>query len=103
MCLIILVAFLGPRLLLFLWWLGDQAMWSTTFNNAILPLLGFFFFPWTTVFYVVVAPGGVVELDWLLIGFGMVLDVVSAGAGWWKRRNAWEGYQAPPPGPMAPP
>ena len=53
-CAFALLAILGPRALIFFWWLADPARWSVTFNNQVLvPVLGFVFLPWTTVMYVV--------------------------------------------------
>jgi hypothetical protein len=104
MCLVISILLFGPRLVLFLWWLLEPAKWAATFESAFVPLIGFFLFPWTTLSYVVVAPQGVTDLDWLLIGLGVVADVASFAGSSLKGRGQMPGYQAPPPGPpMSPP
>ncbi len=57
-CGIAILGILGPRALIFFWWLMDPARWSVTFGGeALLPALGFLFLPWTTIMYVAVLGG----------------------------------------------
>ena len=58
-CLVTTLALLGPRAGIVVWWLLQPGRWSVTFDSFLWPLLGFVFLPWTTLMYVVVAPGGV--------------------------------------------
>ena len=87
MCLVILAALLGPRLVMALWWLLDMARWSATFDNFLLPVLGFLLAPWTTIIYVLVAPDGVTGIDWLWIVIAVVADLGSLGGGAARRRS----------------
>jgi hypothetical protein len=97
MCLAVGCLFLfGPRAAIIIWWLADQLRWSLTFDNAIVPILGFLFLPWTTLMYVLVAPQGLTGLD----VFGMVLavlaDIGSLFGGGWRQRDRLPGYGSPP-------
>jgi hypothetical protein len=81
--------FLGPRAGIVIWWLLEPVRWQRTFDTFLWPLLGFLFLPWTTLAYVVVAPGGVVGLDWILLTLGLVIDLASyTGGGYGNRGRA---------------
>jgi hypothetical protein len=97
MCLVVGCLFIfGPRAAVLIWWLVDQVRWALTFDNAIVPILGFLFLPWTTLMYVLVAPQGLTGLD----VFGMILavlaDIGSLFGGGWRQRNQLPGYGTPP-------
>ena len=49
-CLIVLLALISPRLALVAVWLLTDIL-SRAFENALLPLIGFFLLPWTTLVY----------------------------------------------------
>ena len=51
-CLVALLALLSPRLALAAIWLFSDLL-SRAFDSWILPLLGFFLLPWTTLGYAV--------------------------------------------------
>ncbi len=61
---------LGPRAAILIWWIWQPGRWDLAFSTWFWPILGFVFAPWTTMSYVLVAPGGVNSLDWIWIGFG---------------------------------
>ena len=86
MCLLIFALLFSPRLVMVIWWLLDMARWSATFDNIILPVIGFVLAPWTTLMYVLVAPGGVAGIDLLLLGIAAVVDLGSLGGGAARRR-----------------
>ncbi|MFW5720255.1 MAG: hypothetical protein ACOCXT_04490 [Candidatus Dojkabacteria bacterium] len=87
-CIVAFGAFFGPRIVIFLWWLLDQMRFSRAFDNFLLPFLGFLFFPWTTLFFVIVAPfGNVIGTDWLWLGIGVLLDLGSYGGGGYSRNK----------------
>ncbi|MFV1858584.1 MAG: hypothetical protein ACC647_04455 [Anaerolineales bacterium] len=77
----------GPRLASIIWWLFQPVRWSLAFSSAIWPILGIIFLPWTTLFYMLVFPGGVVGLDWLWLGIGVFADVASYTGGAARRRD----------------
>lgn len=96
-CLVTTLLLLGPRLAILVWWLVDSARvylafetWPHPLNLAfpqwVWPLAGAIFVPWTTLAYLVVFPGGVVGLDWLWLGLGLLIDV-SAHSGGFRSRN----------------
>ena len=88
MCLLFaILAVLGPRALIFFWWLLEPARWSVTFQSAVVPLIGFLFLPWTTIMYVLVFPGGIEGLDWLWLGLGLFADIASYGGSAWGNRD----------------
>ena len=43
--------------------------------------------PWTTLAYVLMSPGGVDGLQWLVVGFGVLLDLGALGGGGYSNRN----------------
>jgi hypothetical protein len=86
MCLVIFALVFSPRLVMVIWWLLDMARWSATFDNVLLPILGFFIAPWTTLMYLLVAPSGVAGIDWLWLGIAVVIDLGSLGGGAASRR-----------------
>lgn len=91
MCLLFaILALLGPRALIFFWWVLEPARWGATFQNGIVPLIGFLFLPWTTIAWVAVFPGGVEGLDWLWVGIALVVDVASYGGSAWGNRDKTE-------------
>jgi hypothetical protein len=90
MCLVIFALIFSPRLVMVIWWLLDMARWSSTFDSILLPILGFVLAPWTTLMYVLVAPGGINGIDWLLLGGAALVDLASLGGGAARRRRATE-------------
>ncbi len=86
-CLLVILALLGPRAGIILWWLFDMSRWSSAFNTIIWPILGFIFLPWTTLAYVLVFSRGISGLDWLVLVIGLLVDLGSYGGGYKKRRR----------------
>lgn len=72
----------GPRVGLFLLWLFTDRL-ALAFDSWVLPVLGFFFLPWTTVLYALAfAPTrGVRGIGWLFVLFGFLADVGSYTGG----------------------
>jgi hypothetical protein len=90
-CLFTVLALLGPRAAVVVWWLMDPARWNLAFTGFLVPFLGLLFLPLTTLMYVIVFPGGVDGFDivWLGIAFG--LDLFSAVGGGYKNRSTITG------------
>ena len=90
-CLLVIFAFLGPRVGILFWYLFDPLRWQSAFSQFhtfLVPLAGALFLPWTTVFYVLVAPHGVVQVGgWLWIIVGVVFDLVSYSGGGYGGRE----------------
>ena len=95
-CLITALLVLGPRITILFWWLMNARRFSLAFQPPawplqlpfpywVWPLLGLIFLPWTTLAYLVVFPAGVVGLDWLWLGLGLLIDIGSYSSGGYSR------------------
>src|SRR5688572_25194661 len=83
-CLLALLALISPRLVLFLLWLFSDVL-SRAFDGWIVPLLGFFLLPWTTLAYVAFwdwGPGRqVTGIEWFFVVVAFLIDLGSYGHG----------------------
>jgi hypothetical protein len=91
-CFFTILVFLGPRFAAIIWWLVAPLRWVgdtvvSAFNSIIWPILGIIFLPWTTLMYVIVAPGGLLGFDWLWIALAVVADIASYGGGAFGNRD----------------
>jgi hypothetical protein len=91
-CFFTILVLLGPRAGILVWWLVDQNLWSRVYDTFIIPFLGFLFLPWTTLMYVIVAPGGIDGFDWVWIGLAVVADLASYSGGAYGNRGRMPGY-----------
>lgn len=91
-CLLTTLVFIGPRAGILVWWLLQPLRWTATFPSFIWPLLGFLFLPWTTLMYVVVAPGGIIFFDWVLLGIAVLSDLAMYGGGAYGNRDRLPAY-----------
>ena len=95
-CVFTILIFLGPRFAGPLRWLLQPARWVGAlgaFQTWIWPLLGLIFLPWTTLMYVIVAPGGINGLwEWLFIGLAVIADIGSYTGGGYGNRRRIPGY-----------
>ena len=73
-CAFLMLVLLGPRIVGVFWWIFQPLRWQSAFSSFlgggnlwwIWPVLGIVFLPWTTIMYVIVAPGGIDSWDWLV-------------------------------------
>lgn len=86
-CVVAALLLIGPRAGLVVWWLLDPGRFGSAFASLLVPLLGFLFLPWTTIAYLVVFPGGIGLLGWLLILIGLLADLSGYGGGVRSRRR----------------
>lgn len=87
-CLFTTLLFLGPRAAIVVWWFLQPGRWQMTFDSFILPLLGFFILPWTTLMFMGFGTTGLVGLDWLWLGLGVVADIgMYVGGGYGNRER----------------
>ena len=70
-CLLVLIAVAFPRLVLFLTWLLSNAL-ERAYSNILIPILGFFFLPVTTLIY-----AWMVNYHMRLEGLNLLLLVVA--------------------------
>jgi hypothetical protein len=78
-CLIALFALISPRLALFFILLFSN-MIDRAFDGWIVPVLGFFLLPWTTLAYVVMYDVGTREVsgfEWFIVGLAFLVDLAA--------------------------
>ena len=83
-CFLALLALISPRLVLFLLWIFGDLL-SRAFNSWIIPLLGFFLLPWTTLAYAAFWDWGaghhVVGFEWFFVALAFFIDLSSYASG----------------------
>jgi hypothetical protein len=77
MCLFFSILFLGPRFGLLVYWLGWPARWNLAFDSWVVPIIGFFIAPWTTLTWVLCSPGGINGLDLLFVPLAALADIAT--------------------------
>jgi hypothetical protein len=77
-CLVVLLALLSPRLALFFIFLFSNLL-SRAFDGWLVPLLGFFLLPWTTLAYAVMwnSSSRVYGFEWFVVILAFLLDLGS--------------------------
>ena len=88
-CIVALIGMAAPRFAIFLVWLFSDRM-AIAFNGFFEAFLGFLLLPFTTLFFALVyAPvDGVNGFGWLIVAFGLALDISSYSSGAKARRDA---------------
>jgi len=95
-CFFLALVLAGPRIAGAFWWLFQPMRWNLAFAGWfglwwIWPVLGIIFLPWTTLAYVILAPGGLNVFSFLMIGIMLVADITSYASG--ARRKQLPGYE----------
>ena len=88
-CLVALFALISPRLALFAIWIFSNWL-DRAFDDWIVPVLGFFLLPWTTLAYTVMwsaGLNGVAGFEWFIVGVAFLFDLGSLAQGDRKRRG----------------
>jgi hypothetical protein len=88
-CLVVLLAAISPRLALVAVWIFSDWL-SEAFASWVLPLLGFFLLPWTTLAYAGMWAAGSNEVygfEWFIVGLAFVVDLSSWVGGGRRRRG----------------
>jgi hypothetical protein len=87
-CLVALLALISPRLALFAIFLFSDLL-SDAFDSWLVPLLGFFLLPWTTLAYAVMwvsSTNQVSGFEWFIVILAFLIDLGSyAGGGRYRR------------------
>jgi hypothetical protein len=88
-CVLILLAFFTPRIVLFILWLFTNYL-SRAYDGFVLPFLGFLFLPATTLAYAIARNelGGMNGLGIVVVLIGLAVDVGLLGGGARQRRMA---------------
>lgn len=87
-CLVVLLAFLSPRLALFFIFLFSDLL-SRAFDSWFVPFLGFFLLPWTTLAYAVMwsSSDRVYGFEWFIVVLAFFLDLGSYASRGRARRD----------------
>jgi hypothetical protein len=78
-CFLVVLGLLGPRLAFLYAWIFTPRVTEAFDGSFWWPLLGVLLLPWTALGYVAAwSPAeGVTGLGWLVIGFGLLLDIAT--------------------------
>lgn len=83
-CLVSLFALISPRLALFVLWIFSSVL-SRAFSSWVIPLLGFFLLPWTTLAYALAwdwsAGHHVSWFGWVIVAVFFFIDLSSYAGG----------------------
>jgi hypothetical protein len=71
-----------------LWLFSD--LLSSSFDGWLLPLLGFFLLPWTTLAYALLwaSSDGVLGIEWFFVALAFLVDIGAFAGGGRRRRGA---------------
>ena len=89
-CFVALFALISPRLALFALFLFSDLL-SRAYEDWIVPFIGFFLLPWTTLAYAVmwsVGTHGVKGFEWFIVILAFLFDLGSWREGRGARRRA---------------
>lgn len=88
-CLVALFALISPRLALFVMWLFSDLL-SRAFESWVVPLIGFFLLPWTTLAYAAMwsSSDRVYGFEWFIVALGFVFDLASYSRVERRRRHS---------------
>ena len=86
-CLVAVFALISPRRVLVILWLFSNLV-DRAFDSIVLPILGFFLVPTTTVIYVLAyrPVEGVTSFGWILVLVGLFIDFGVYGGAFRSRR-----------------
>ena len=82
-CIAALLALISPRLALFFIFVFSDLL-SDSFDSWLVPLLGFFLLPWTTLAYAVMWSSGfndVTGIEWFFVALAFIADLASYAGG----------------------
>ena len=90
-CFLALLALISPRLVLFFLWIFSDLL-GDAFDSWILPFLGFFLLPWTTLSYAAFWDWGagrhVYGFEWFFVVLAFLIDLGAfrqGGRSWAER------------------
>ena len=88
-CFAAILALISPRLALFVLWIFDDLL-GQAFDSWVLPVIGFFLLPWTTLAYALMYEVGtprVSGFEWFIVVLAFVADLSTHGGGWSARER----------------
>jgi hypothetical protein len=95
-CLFLLFAGAFPRLAVLFMWLARPQLFLSAFGGSwLIPLLGIFFLPLTTLMYVLLwSSNGINGFDWFWLVLAVILDLGGIGSSGYANRNRVPGYSS---------
>lgn len=86
-CFVLLIGAFAPRLALFLMALFNDEITKAFNGNWVIPLVGWFLLPFTTLTYVLISwwAGGVYGFTWFFVALAFLADLGSYTGGYAKR------------------
>jgi hypothetical protein len=95
---------LFSRLAIIYWWFVNPQSHNLPFKGWNLPgiqafadwvwvVLGCIFLPWTTLAYLILYPGGILDTEWVVLGIAILFDLVGHG-GIFYHRNRYRRNQS---------
>jgi hypothetical protein len=94
-CFISALLLVIPRLAILVWCILTPVFVNNLFQTWTWPLLGWIFVPWTTLVYMVVAPGGIIGFDWIIFGLAVIVDIATHFGEYYNREKVRYGDQIP--------
>lgn len=90
-CLLLIVVLAFPRVVLVLMFLLSNYL-QRAYHNLLIPVLGFFFLPLTTIVYawLVNSHLPLEGVDLLILIVAVIIDVGGLGGGAWHRRRYYD-------------
>jgi hypothetical protein len=83
-CLVLLFALISPRLAIIATWLFSDVL-SRAYDAWLVPVIGFFILPWTTLAWAWMYDSGpglrVDGLEWIVVGVAVLCDIGSLFGG----------------------
>lgn len=88
-CFVLALGAFAPRLALLLMALFNDEITEAFDGSWVVPLIGWFFLPYSTLAYVLVHwwTGDVAGFTWLFVGLGFVMDIGSYVGSWTRRSD----------------
>jgi len=88
-CFLAVLALLGPRLVLMIYWLfpAGRLRAMQVFDTWVWPVVGLIFLPWSTFTYTLVYANGIFGIDWLWLGLALLADLATYGGSASRRRD----------------
>lgn len=95
-CLFLIFAGAFPRFAVLLMWIARPQLFSAAFGGSwLLPLIGVFFLPLTTLMYVLLwSSNGIVGFDWFWLALAFLLDLGGVASSGYANRDRVPGYSA---------
>jgi hypothetical protein len=80
-CFAFVLALISPRLAIIVMWIFSDIL-SRAFDSWLLPFLGFFVLPWTTLAYALmwdIGTHAVTGIEWFFVGLAFLADLGAYG------------------------